>query len=87
MKTLINTDTNFPIETKKVAILSEDSHQGNLFDQRGQTLVEFVMLLLVIMTISFTYMSVVNRGIATYWENMGNVLLLDVPQKQTLKLR
>ena len=85
MKSLINTDTFFPL--KRMPILTEESHQGNLLDQKGQTLVEFVLLLLVIMTISFGYMSVVNGGIASYWEAMGNTLLMDVPKSDTLKLR
>jgi hypothetical protein len=58
-----------------------------LLDDSGQTLVEFVLLLLIVMSISFVYMSVVNRGIADYWQAMGNILLKDVPQKQNLKLR
>jgi Flp pilus assembly pilin Flp len=60
-----------------------------LLNQEGQTLVEFVLLLVVIMTISFTYMSTVNRGIADYWVAMGNTLLIDVktPSKRPLELR
>ncbi len=70
----------------KETIHDEIEHE-KLLDESGQTLVEFVLLLLIVMSISFVYMSVVNRGIADYWQAMGNILLKDVPQKQSLKLR
>jgi Flp pilus assembly pilin Flp len=63
--------------------------EEKFLNEDGQTLVEFVLLLIVIMTISFTYMSAVNRGIADYWVAMGNTLLIDVktPSKRPLELR
>ena len=70
-------------------ILLENEEEENILDESGQTLVEFVLLLLVIMSISFGYMSVVNRGIADYWQAMGNILMKDVkpPGKRNLELR
>ena len=67
--------------------IHDELEDEKLLDDSGQTLVEFVLLLLIVMSISFVYMSVVNRGIADYWQAMGNILLKDVPQKQNLKLR
>jgi hypothetical protein len=67
--------------------IHDELEDEKLLDDSGQTLVEFVLLLLIVMSISFVYMSVVNRGIADYWQAMGNILLKDVPQKQSLKLR
>ena len=54
-------------------------------DQSGQTLVEFVLLLLGIVIISTTFMSQINGYIANRWEAMANVILDD--PKQTIKLR
>lgn len=74
---------------KNDIIVNELEEDENLLDEQGQTLVEFVLLLLVIMSMSFAYMSVVNRGIADYWVAMGNTLLIDVktPTKRPLELQ
>ncbi len=37
-------------------------------NRRGQTLVEFILLLVVIMTISLLFMKVVNSNLAIYWK-------------------
>ena len=71
------------------SIVTNTDEEENILNENGQTLVEFVLLLLVIMSISFAYMSIVNRGIADYWQAMGNILLKDVktPNKPKLELR
>jgi len=37
-------------------------------NQRGQTLVEFILLMAVIMTISLMFMKIVNSNLAIYWK-------------------
>jgi Flp pilus assembly pilin Flp len=57
----------------------------NIKDQSGQTLVEFVLLLLAIVVISTTFMTQINGYIANRWEAVANVIL-DDPNQQ-IKLR
>lgn len=68
--------------------INEQLEEENMLNEQGQTLVEFVLLLLIIMSISYGYMAIINRGIADYWLGMGNTLLIDVksPSKQPLEL-
>lgn len=72
---------------KSLAIVPEITKEENLLKQNGQTLVEFVMLLAIIMIISLAYMKTVNSGIGKYWESMGNTLMSDVPNSKKLELR
>lgn len=64
-----------------------EENENILNNENGQTFIEFVLLLMIIMGISFGYMRVVNGGIANYWESMGNILMKDVPNGKKLKLR
>ena len=48
-----------------------------ILDQKGQTLVEFILLLFVLMLTSLLFLSTVNNGTATMWERIGNMLLED----------
>jgi hypothetical protein len=45
--------------------------------QRGQTLVEFVLLLAVISTLSYGFVSIMNRNIGAYWEHCVNLVIND----------
>jgi len=45
--------------------------------QRGQTLVEFVLLLAVISTLSYAFVSIMNRNIGAYWEHCVNLVIND----------
>lgn len=47
------------------------------FGQRGQTLVEFVLLLAVISTLSYGFVSIMNRNIGAYWEHCVNLVIND----------
>lgn len=68
--------------------ISENSHNLNdLSNERGQTFVEFVLLLSMIMLISFSFMRLLNTGIGKYWTAMANTIMLDVPNAKKLKLR
>lgn len=53
--------------------------------QRGQSLVEFVMLMSVIMLISLGYLRVVSGNVAEIWLGMGQVLVEDETQKLELR--
>lgn len=68
--------------------ITENSQELNLLqDQKGQTFVEFILLLSIIMLISFAFMSGLNTGIGRYWLSMGKTLMLDVPNSKPLNLR
>lgn len=55
--------------------------------QRGQSLVEFVLLLAVISMISYAFVSVMNRNIGAYWEHCVNLIVNDAdPDKPRLKV-
>ncbi len=47
--------------------------------QKGQTLVEFVLLLAVISLISYGFVSIMNRNIGAYWEHSVNLIVNDGP--------
>tara|TARA_B100001971_G_scaffold213155_1_gene245645 strand:- start:245391 stop:245627 length:237 start_codon:yes stop_codon:yes gene_type:complete len=59
--------------------------EKNILDQRGQSLVEFVLLLSVIMLTSLLFLKLVNTNVAKYWLAMGRVLAED--PSQTINLR
>ena len=44
--------------------------ENKLCDQKGQTFVEFIFLLVIIITISFTFMRGFNHLVGTRWEIM-----------------
>lgn len=54
--------------------------RNQLKDQSGQTIVEFVLLLGVIVIISFTFLSLTNGQIIERWENMTKVIVDDPSQ-------
>lgn len=57
----------------------------NILEQSGQSLIEFVLLLSVIMLTSLLFLKLVNTNVAKYWEAMATVLLED--RSQTVQLR
>jgi hypothetical protein len=56
------------------------------FNQRGQSLVEFVLLLAVISMLSYGFVSVMNRNIGNYWQYAVNLIINDRPGVQTATL-
>jgi len=57
-----------------------------LLKERGQSIVEFVLLLLVITSISYAFVDIVNRNIALYWEYSVNLIINDKPGEKTVNL-
>lgn len=47
--------------------------------QKGQALVEFILLLVVLSSISFFFVAVMNRGLSRYWEYSINLIIDDRP--------
>lgn len=47
--------------------------------KRGQSIVEFVLLLAVITGVSFGFVAIMNGNIARYWEYSANLVLNDKP--------
>ena len=52
-------------------------------DQSGQTFVEFVLLLLSIVIVAFSFMRASNLKIAEYWTAMATIILEDDSQTLT----
>ena len=60
---------------------------SRLLNQRGQSLVEFVLLLAVISMLSYGFVAVMNRNIGAYWEHCVNLVVTDNdPDKPRLKV-
>jgi hypothetical protein len=55
--------------------------------QKGQSLIEFVLLLTVISGISFMFVSLMNRNITRYWEYAVNLVIDDKPGTKTATLK
>lgn len=57
-------------------------------DQRGQSLVEYMLLLAIIVGISFSFMSGINNGLASRWEALAAVLVnIDTDNPKVYKIR
>jgi hypothetical protein len=54
--------------------------------QRGQSLIEFVLLLLVVATISFMFVKLVNSQIASIWVDFAKIIVDDESQNSRLEL-
>lgn len=61
------------------------SDRYKLANQKGQSLVEFVLLMSIVMLVSIGFMKVVNSNVETYWRAMGQMLVED--DNQRLELR
>jgi competence protein ComGC len=48
-----------------------------LLQQKGQSLVEFVLLLAVISMLSYSFVAVINSNLGTYWEHCVNIVVND----------
>ena len=54
-------------------------------NQKGQTLVEFILLLASIVAIAYSFMGVVNRNLGEQWTEMSQAILED--ENQRLEIR
>lgn len=54
-------------------------------DEKGQSLVEFILLLSIVAIISIGFLRIVNGKVADYWLAMGEMLVED--ENQSLNLR
>lgn len=54
-------------------------------NQSGQTLIEFILLLAVIVIISFTFTSGVNTAISQRWQALANIVLDDNNQNLVIQ--
>lgn len=57
----------------------------NLKEESGQSLVEFVLLLSVIVLLSFGFLKVANTGLAEYWLKAATLILDDPSQKLQMR--
>jgi hypothetical protein len=53
-------------------------------NQKGQTLVEFVLLLVVVASLSFTFIKVANQGISEAWIGLIKLVVDDPVVAQTI---
>lgn len=64
---------------------SIQNHRKITNNEQGQSLVEFVLLLSLIMVLSLGFLKTVNTGISNYWLKMGQMLVEDPSQNLTLR--
>ena len=57
-----------------------------VLNERGQSLIEFVLLLLVVATISFMFVKLVNNQIAGIWVDIVKIIVDDETQNSRLEL-
>jgi hypothetical protein len=55
-----------------------------ILQQRGQALVEFILLLVVLSGISFMFVGFMNRSLTKYWEYAVNLVIDDKPGTKTV---
>ncbi len=60
--------------------------QLNKKKQGGQSLVEFALLLLVIVMLSFSFIAVTNRNLAKFWTAYVRLIVDDPSQNDIIKL-
>ncbi len=53
--------------------------------QKGQALVEFILLLVVLSGISFAFVGFMNRSLSRYWEYSVNLIIDDKPGTKTVE--
>lgn len=58
-------------------ILKNKLLDKTILEQKGQTLVEFMLLLSVLVLTSLVFLSTINTGIAHLWESLGRILVED----------
>jgi hypothetical protein len=54
--------------------------------QRGQAIVEFVLLLAVMAGVTMLFVSFMNRSIVRYWEYSANLIINDKPNQKTISI-
>ncbi len=47
--------------------------------EKGQSIVEFVLLLAVVTALSYSFVAVMNKNLARYWEYSANLIVNDRP--------
>ncbi len=52
-------------------------NKEKIADQKGQSVVEFILLMLGVLLISFSFLSQVNTNVAERWERIANVIVDD----------
>jgi hypothetical protein len=57
-----------------------------LLNRRGQSIVEFVLLLAVISGLSYGFVAIMNKNLAAYWQYSANLIIDDKPGTKTVKL-
>lgn len=54
---------------------------------KGQALVEFILLLVVLSTVSFAFVTFMNRNLSRYWEYSVNLIIDDKPGTKTVEFQ
>lgn len=69
---------------KRFPMFIRSKMKNKFRNNKGQSLVEFVLLLSVILLISLSFLRLTNNNIANVWKNMANKLV-ENPNAQSLE--
>ncbi len=58
-----------------------------ILNERGQSIIEFVLLLSVVTALSYGFVYMMNKNLATYWQYAANLIVDDKPGTQTVKIK
>jgi hypothetical protein len=70
-----NTSNSFCILTSRSKVKDDCNKNKQLNNQSGQTFVEFLFLLLLVMGLSFGFLNISNRNLGDLWEVTVNKIL------------
>ena len=62
-------------------------HKLRRVRQKGQALVEYILLLSIMAIVSFLFVSVMNSGLSRYWGYAVNLVIDDKPGTNTVEFR
>jgi len=70
------------MKLKKIFFISSNNSRK----QSGQGVVEYVLLLAVISSITYLFVGFMNKNLARYWEHAANLVVNDKPGIKTVTL-
>jgi len=87
MRFLSSENVSQMVEIMKPWKLLPQSKFFKRLGQRGQSIVEFVLLLAVITGLSYGFVAMMNKNLATYWQYSANLIVDDKPGTKTVSFK
>lgn len=71
---------------KSWKILTQSRFYQDL-NERGQSIIEFVLLLSVVTALSYGFVFMMNKNLANFWQYAANLIVDDKPGTKTVKIK